>query len=296
MIRGSSATTSPTCASRLHRDRRRGQCRLALLVQLFQGGRQRQPTGPVLATTTPAQRWHLLDPVAISLLSGTTSLVAKAVDVVGNPGPGKQLGRHRDHRHRLVRLQRQSDRLQRNHNLPRANPAGAGPVRGGPVQPGRQRQGALVRPAHRAQNVPTWFASGTALGAATDIPMQGDFDGDGKVDLATYNPTTATWTLPARPAASPASHSGLPRPASRSSATSTAPASPRSASSTSSTGVGQWTIASPSGGLRVCSVRPAWRHPRSLATTTVPARTSWPSTGPARDSSWSTKATAIPRR
>ena len=44
-------------------------------------------------------------------------------------------------------------------------------------------------------NVPTWFASGTALGTATDIPLQGDFDGDGKTDLATYNFTTAIWTF-----------------------------------------------------------------------------------------------------
>ena len=38
-------------------------------------------------------------------------------------------------------------------------------------------------------------ANGQALGAATDIPMQGDFSGDGKDDLATYNQTTAVWTM-----------------------------------------------------------------------------------------------------
>ena len=27
--------------------------------------------------------------------------------------------------------------------------------------------------------------NGQALGTATDVPMQGDFDGDGKMDLAT---------------------------------------------------------------------------------------------------------------
>ena len=37
-------------------------------------------------------------------------------------------------------------------------------------------------------NVPIWFNNGQALGTATDIPLQGDFDGDGKIDLATYNP------------------------------------------------------------------------------------------------------------
>ncbi len=44
-------------------------------------------------------------------------------------------------------------------------------------------------------NVPIWFTNGQALGAATDIPLQGDFSGDGKDDLATYNQTTAVWTI-----------------------------------------------------------------------------------------------------
>ena len=44
-------------------------------------------------------------------------------------------------------------------------------------------------------NVPIWFNNGQALGTATDIPLQGDFDGDGKIDLATYNQTTAVWTI-----------------------------------------------------------------------------------------------------
>ena len=44
-------------------------------------------------------------------------------------------------------------------------------------------------------NVPIWFANGQSLGTETDIPLQGDFDGDGKMDLATYNLATATWTV-----------------------------------------------------------------------------------------------------
>ena len=47
----------------------------------------------------------------------------------------------------------------------------------------------------QTSNVPLWFANNQALGTANDAPMQGDFDGDGKIDLATYNPATATWVV-----------------------------------------------------------------------------------------------------
>ena len=88
-------------------------------------------------------------------------------------------------------------------------------------------------------NVPIWFTNGQALGTATDIPMQGDFDGDGKMDLATYNLTTAVWTVTSRPATDRPSSWGPPsrrptRGACPWSATSTARASASSASSTSS--------------------------------------------------------------
>src|SRR2546429_509730 len=33
----------------------------------------------------------------------------------------------------------------------------------------------------------------TAFGATGDIPLQGDFDGDGRVDVAIYRPTTGQW-------------------------------------------------------------------------------------------------------
>ena len=44
------------------------------------------------------------------------------------------------------------------------------------------------------QGVPP--ATGTSYGSATlSIPFQGDFDGDGKDDLAYYNPSTETWNI-----------------------------------------------------------------------------------------------------
>ena len=40
---------------------------------------------------------------------------------------------------------------------------------------------------------PIWFTSGAAFGPANVVPFQGDFDGDGKTDLAYYQLSTATW-------------------------------------------------------------------------------------------------------
>jgi large repetitive protein len=42
---------------------------------------------------------------------------------------------------------------------------------------------------------PIWFTSGVAFGPANAVPFQGDFDGDGKADLAYYQLSTATWFL-----------------------------------------------------------------------------------------------------
>jgi hypothetical protein len=43
--------------------------------------------------------------------------------------------------------------------------------------------------------IPTWFPTGINLGSAGDIPMTGDFDGDGKADLATFSRQSATWVI-----------------------------------------------------------------------------------------------------
>ena len=42
---------------------------------------------------------------------------------------------------------------------------------------------------------PIWFTSPLSFGPANVIPFQGDFDGDGKADLAYYQPSTATWEV-----------------------------------------------------------------------------------------------------
>ena len=40
-------------------------------------------------------------------------------------------------------------------------------------------------------------AGGTPFGVGTlDIPLEGDFNGDGRDDLAVYRPSTAQWFIP----------------------------------------------------------------------------------------------------
>ena len=141
-------------------------------------------------------------------------------------------------------------------------------------------------------NVPTWFTSGTALGAATDIPMQGDFDGDGKVDLATYNPTTAIWTFTDSTRGLSSFPFGTPKTSVPVVGNFDGPGVTEFGVFDIVNGVGQWTISTSTGGLRVGSVRSSLAISRSLATTMASAKTSWPSTGPARGSSWSTRVPA----
>jgi subtilisin-like proprotein convertase family protein len=50
-------------------------------------------------------------------------------------------------------------------------------------------------PAGGAAPPAIWFTSGMTFGPANVIPFQGDFDGDGKSDLAYYNPSNATWFM-----------------------------------------------------------------------------------------------------
>ena len=42
---------------------------------------------------------------------------------------------------------------------------------------------------------PTTDLPAAAWGDSTDVPVPGDYDGDGKADLAIYRPATGTWWI-----------------------------------------------------------------------------------------------------
>ena len=58
------------------------------LVEIFQANSSGSPTGPALATATPSSNGSFSIQLPKALVDGTTSLIAEAVDVVGNPAPG----------------------------------------------------------------------------------------------------------------------------------------------------------------------------------------------------------------
>jgi hypothetical protein len=55
-------------------------------------------------------------------------------------------------------------------------------------------------------------AAAQQWGLPGDLPVPGDYDGDGKTDYAVWRPTTGTWFIipSANPAAAIGTHWGLP--------------------------------------------------------------------------------------
>ena len=159
-----------------------------------------------------------------------------------------------------------------NHNLPAPTPPVLAQAEAALFSRDASGKGLWYVQPTAPSNVPTWFASGTALGAATDIPLQGDFDGDGKVDLATYNPTTAVWTMNGSVSGLSSFPLGTPKTSVPVVGNFDGPGVTEVGVFDIVAGVGRWTISS-SGGLRVVQFGLPGDIP-SPETTTVSARTS----------------------
>ncbi|WP_168189494.1 Ig-like domain-containing protein [Paludisphaera borealis] len=154
------------------------------------------PSGSILAQTTADSSGNFSVQLPLSLSDGAIQLVATAVDAAGNPAPGASSG---------LAVTIVSVALDYSGNPIDYNTGLNLPLPPAPVY-AQSETGLFFRNSTSGFGqwytiytppsfVPSWFPNGIALGSAGDIPLTGDFDGDGKADLATFNRTTATWVL-----------------------------------------------------------------------------------------------------
>ncbi len=145
------------------------------LVSVYTANAAGNPTGTVLATATADSTGKYTIQLPFSLFDGPISLVATVHDLAGNPEPPA--------------TPLQSPVLTITEVSVISDYTATGMTT--PAVFRRQPNGAGV-----------WFiygvppAGGTSFGGATvDIPFTGDFDGDGKADLALFRPSTDTWFI-----------------------------------------------------------------------------------------------------
>ena len=228
------------------------------VIKLFNANSSGQPTGPVLATATPASDGTFSIQLPFSLLNGTTSLIAEAVDVVGNPGPGNSSvvtvtldTVPSDYSGSLLDYNS-------NHNLTPPTPQVLSQSEAVLFSRDASGKGLWYVQPTAPSNVPTWFPSGTALGTANDIPLQGDFDGDGKTDLVTYNFTTAIWTFADSSRGVSSFTFGTPNVSMPVVGNFDGPGVTEFGVYDIVNNVGHWTIATPTGWTSLGSVRSTW--------------------------------------
>jgi len=154
------------------------------------------PSGTVLAQATADASGNYAIGLPLSLSDGAIPLVATAVDAAGNPavGPSKSLNVT------IVSVALDYSGNPIDYFSSRNLPLPAGPVYAQAESAlyfrntgtGYGQWFATYTP---PSNIPIWFNNTISLGSAGDIPMTGDFDGDGKADLATFARSSATWVI-----------------------------------------------------------------------------------------------------
>lgn len=161
-----------------------GAANAGSIIRVYRAG----TNSPILAQTTADSSGNFAVQLPLSLNNGVISLTATAVDRAGNVAPGSSTpltvtivttmlnysGNARDFGGSSSLSQSQGTLYFRNESTNDG-----------------QWYGWLTPPSYLA----TWYANGSRVGQAADIPLVGDFDADGKEDLATYRPSTLTWTV-----------------------------------------------------------------------------------------------------
>ena len=174
-----------------------GAANAGSIIRIYVAAANGSPTGQPLAQTFANSQGEFSVQLPLALSNGEIRLVATAVDPAGNPAPGQSPVLTTTIV--SVGLSYSGDPIDyyRDHGLTPLPPA--------PVA--SRAQGALYYrnpatglgqwfvKAAPPLNVPFWAPNGIALGAMNDIPVTGDFDGDGKADLAAFNQSTATWVV-----------------------------------------------------------------------------------------------------
>ena len=144
-------------------------------IELFQVG---QPQSGIPQTAD--QNGHFSVQLPFSLTNGTISLYVEVVDLAGNTSsPSNTIS--------LTIASIASDYNGDSYSDPALY------SRNTTTNQGQWLVQATVPPA--GSSPPIWFTSGLSFGPANVVPFQGDFDGDGKNDLAYYQPSTATWRV-----------------------------------------------------------------------------------------------------
>ncbi|WP_337176243.1 Ig-like domain-containing protein [Paludisphaera sp.] len=146
------------------------------------------PSGPIIAQARADAQGNFSVQLPLSLDNGVITLTATAVDPAGNLAPGAAApltvtivttaldfsGNARDHGGSSSMSLAQGTLLVRNTTADRG-----------------LWYGWLTPPTY----VSTWYQNGASVGGAAEVPMVGDFDADGREDLASFNRSSQTWSV-----------------------------------------------------------------------------------------------------
>ncbi len=174
-----------------------GAANAGSLIRIYAAAPNGSPTGQPVAQINADSQGNFSIQLPLSLSNGEIRLVATAVDAAGNPAPGpspvlKTLITS-------VGLNYAGDPIDyyMGRNM---TPLPTAPV-------ASRAQGALFLrypqtsfgmwyvKAAPPLNIPFWGLNGIAMGSMYDIPVTGDFDGDGKADVGAFTTSTASWAI-----------------------------------------------------------------------------------------------------